>query len=242
VAGTLRVIAATRSGWLSIDNPLDGEPGKALESIDDLRVRREDDLEIEASGTAGGIKADVLRVPGVVSANVLINDTETDRVGLPKHSVRVVLWDGIGLDAENDAVAQAILGTKGAATSSIGASSGSATDPNGETTTVHFDRATRVPLYVVGAIEVAAGADHAVASAAATAAILLGGPTGVGKRAVFERMKARAFSVPGVTDVLGFTLGTAPAPTGVVNVEAAIDQLLLADSTTVALTITEQAP
>jgi uncharacterized phage protein gp47/JayE len=241
VAGTLVVIAASKSGWLSITNPSDAQPGEELEEVDDLRVRREDDLETQASGTAGGIRSDVVAVEGVISARVLINDTEADVGVLLKHSIRVIIWDGATPAADDDAIAQAILDTKGAATRTVGTSQGTATDANGDATVVKFDRATQVPLYVVGELEVEAGADEATVTAAAKLAIIGGGPTAVGERAVFERIKSRAFSVAGVTDVLDFAVGTAPSPTGTDNVEAAIDQILIIDTANITLTITEQA-
>lgn len=242
LAGTLTVIAATKSGWLSITNASDATPGTALEAIDDLRVRREEDLETQASGSAGGIRSDVLGVEGVVSANVLINDTENDTVDLPKHSIRVIIWDGLTLEADDDEVAQAILDSKGAATTTVGSTLATASDLNGDDVTVEFDRATRIPLYVVGELEVTAGADHAAVTAAAKLAMIAGGPADVGDRAVFERLKSLSFAVDGVTDVLAFTLGTAPSPAGTVNIEADIDEILILDSANITLTITEQTP
>lgn len=240
LANTLIVIAATKNGWLGITNPGDATAGLDLETIDDLRVRREEDLEIQAAGTAGGIRSDVARVDGVVSSKVLINDTEQDAGGLPKHSIRVIVWDGLTAAADDGEIAQAILDSKGAATTAVGAVEAAATDANGEPTLVRFDRATQIPLYIVAELEVATGADPAAVAAAAKLAIMSGGPTAVGQRAVFERIKSRSFAVPGVTDVLGFALGTLPAPTAADNVEAAIDEILIIDSANIALTITEQ--
>jgi uncharacterized phage protein gp47/JayE len=241
LANTLIVIAASKSGWLSITNPTDGDPGKDLELVDDLRVRREEDLETQASGSAPGIRSDLLDVAGVLSVKVLLNDTEAD-ASLPKHSVRAVIWDGLTLEADDDEIAQKLFDTKGAATTTVGSSHGTATDANGDPAVVNFDRATQIPIYVDGELEVVAGADADAVVAAAKLAIIAGGPTGVGARAVFERIKSQSFTVPGVTDVLSFALGTAPAPTGTDNIEAAIDEILIIDSANIQLTITEQAP
>lgn len=240
LAGTLTAIAASLTGWLSITNPADATPGKDLEAIDDLRVRREEDLETQASGSAGGIKSDVLDVAGVLAAKVLINDTEFDTVDLTKHSIRVIIWDGLTLEADNDELAQAILDSKGAATRTVGVSSGTAIDANGDPTTVYFDRATQIPLYVAGELEVVAGADHAAVTTAAKLAIIAGGPSTNGERAVFEKIKSTNFTVGGVTDVLDFAIGIAPAPTGTVNIEAAIDEIIIIDSANITLIITEQ--
>lgn len=239
LAGTLTAIAATQTGWLSITNPADATPGKDLEEIDDLRVRREEDLVSQGSGSGPGIRADVLDVAGVISCNVIINDTEEDG-DIPKHSVRVIIWDGLTEEADDNEVAQAILESKGAATRSVGDSSGTATDANGDEVEVFFDRATQKTLYVEGELEVVAGADHAAVTAAAKLAIIAGGPTANGERAVFEKIKATSFKVGGVTDVLDFAIGIAPSPTGTVNVEADIDEIIIIDSANINLTITEQ--
>lgn len=241
LAGTLTVIAATKSGWLSITNPNDAEPGRELEEIDDLRVRREEDLESQASGSAPGIKAAVLDVEGVVSCKVLVNDTEFDTPQLPKHSIRVILFDGLTEEADDDEIAQAILEIKGGATTTVGSSSGTATDANGDPVTVFFDRATQVPVYVAGELEVLQGADAEAVESDAKLAIIAGGPIDVAERAVFERIKSRCFSVDGVTDVLDFAIGLSETPTGTSNLEAAIDEILVIDSSNIGLTITEQS-
>lgn len=242
LAGTLTVIAASKSGWTSITNPADAVPGNDLEEIDDLRVRREEDLETQASGSGPGIRSDVLDVPGVLSAKVLINDTELDTPELPKHSVRVIIWDAVTLDADNDEVAQAILESKGAATTTIGSTTGTATDANGDPVTIRFDRATQVPLYIVAELEVVAGADAPAVTAEAKLAFIAGGPDAAGQRAVFQKLKAQSFEVGAVTDVLDFKIGKSPGPTGTINVEAEIDEIIIIDSANISLTITEQTP
>ncbi len=241
LAGTLTVIAQTKSGWLTITNPTDADPGTDLEEVDDLRVRREEDLEGQASGGAAGIRADLLDVPGVLSAIVRYNDTETDTAELPKHSVRAIIWDGVGQDADDDAIAQALLDSKGATATAVGTSSGTAVDANGDDVDVPFDRASQVQLYIDGELEVVQGADTGVLDAAAKLAIIAGLPNLIGARAVFEKLKCQSLSVPGVTDVLNFKLGLAPSPTGDANILAAADQILVVDSSNINLTFTEQA-
>ena len=74
----------------------------------------------------------------------------TDGTGLPGKSFRVVIWDGAGMAAANNDVAQAIWDSKPSGILSFGTTaSGVAIDSTGQSRTLLFDRAVQVPIYII---------------------------------------------------------------------------------------------
>lgn len=146
-AGTLTVIATPVVGWSAVNNPWDATLGRNIDDNARLRLRREQGLALSGSSGTDQIRADVLAVTDVTSAQVFENWTETtDTSGLPGKSFQVVLWDDAG--ADNDAIAQAIWNSKPGGIRSFGNESGTATDGNGDPQTVYFSRAVAVPIYI----------------------------------------------------------------------------------------------
>lgn len=148
-AGTLTVIATPVVGWSSVSNPRDATPGRTVDDDANLRVRREQGLALSGSSGKDQIRADVLAVENVTSCQVFENYTDdVDEQGLPPKSFEVVLFDDAG--ADDDAVAQAIWQSKPGGIEPYGQTgeTGTATDKNGDPQTVHFSRATIVPIYI----------------------------------------------------------------------------------------------
>lgn len=146
-ANTLTVIATPVVGWSDVNNPQDAILGRNADDDADLFVRREQGLARSGSSGVDQIRADVLAVEDVTSVQVFENVTDfTDANGLPAKSFEVVLWDDAG--ADDDAVAQAIWDSKPGGIQSIGTSSGTATDANGDPQTMRFSRAAAVLMYV----------------------------------------------------------------------------------------------
>lgn len=145
--GTLTVIATPVVGWSSVNNPSSAIPGRNVDTDADLRLRREAALARSGSSTADAIRADVLAVENVTSCQVFENYTDTTGAdGLPPHSFEVVLFDDAG--ANDNAVAQAIWGSKAGGIRPYGSESGIATDANGDPRTVPFSRASEIEIWV----------------------------------------------------------------------------------------------
>ena len=85
----------------------------------------------------------------VIQAFVYENDTDVvDSFSVPAHSMHVVVYDGIVPLASNVQIAQAIWDNKPSGTATYGGTSALATDSQGKSRTVNFDRATIVPVYI----------------------------------------------------------------------------------------------
>jgi uncharacterized phage protein gp47/JayE len=210
-AGTLTVIADPVSGWNSITNAADATEGTDIESISGLRVRGELGVAASASRTRGGIRAALVDLDGVLSAEVFENATgAVDSRGLPPHSIRATVWDGSPAAADDDDIAQAILDTKAEGITSDGSESGTAQDPDVGPVVVSFARAVASDLTVVVTIESETG----VSIDDVKAAIIAEMPTRVGEAVKYNRLSGSVFDVLGVDDWSVFTIngGTADLP------------------------------
>lgn len=220
-AGTLTVMAQTVTGWNSITNPAEATPGTDLESLEALAVRREQELQLSDAGPLPAVRKKVSRVPGVV--RVAAQENKTDYWGfLPPHSYRIIVWDGSGEVAANDAIAQAILDSGGAGIRSYGSLSGNAIDADGNAETVQFDRAAPILVWVdVTVVGSTAGVAEAI--------VAEGSKWTVGDDVVLEKVKSAVAQLPGVVDVVSFKIGKAEFPTGTTNIPIGADQIALFD-------------
>jgi uncharacterized phage protein gp47/JayE len=206
-AGTLTVIADPVDGWDAITNAADGTPGTDIEAIEALRVRREQGVAASASRTRGGIRAAVVDLDGVLSAEVFENTSNvTDSNGIPGHSIRVVVWDGSPAAADDDEIADAIYARKAEGILSVGSQTGTAQDDSLGPVPIAFDRATESVVTIAVAIESADGVAITDVEAAILAAFPGGGVGLVGEGVVFNKLAGSVFAVPGVDDWTTFTI------------------------------------
>lgn len=149
-AGSLTVIGTPTIGWLTVTNAADAVQGLPADTDTTLRQKRALELLGEGAGDLDAIRAAVLKVGGVEQCFVYENTSLlTDSTGLPGKSFRVVIWDGAGMAASNNNVAQAIWNSKPSGILSYGTTaSGVATDSTTTARTILFDRAVQVRLRV----------------------------------------------------------------------------------------------
>lgn len=202
-AGTLEVIAGPVAGWVSVTNADDATEGTDIEAIEDLRLRRE--LAVASGGgrTRNAIRAGLIAVEGVLSAEVFENVTNvTDANGIPPHGIRATIWDGSPAAADNDEIAQVIWDLKAEGILADGTETGTAQDEVLGPTTVAFERATPVSITVDVEIESTDGVSIDDVKAAIIAAM----PTRVGEGVKFNRLAGAVFDVAGVDDWATFEI------------------------------------
>lgn len=222
-AGTLTIIAdGGQSGWNAITNAADATAGTDIESTEALRLRRELSVASGGSRTRNAIRAKLIAIDGVLSAEVFENVTNAvDANGIPAHGFRAVIWDGSTPAADDDEIAQAIHDHKAEGIVSDGGESGIAQDEVLGPVTVNFARATDVTATIVVDIESATG----VAIEDVEEAILAAMPTRVGEEVTYNKIAAAVFRVPGVDNWTTLTInaGTAdlPAIVGTIYVSSA---------------------
>lgn len=228
-AGTLTVIAdGGQSGWNAITNAAAATPGTDIESTEALRLRRELSVASGGSRTRNSIRAKLIAIDGVLSAEVFENPTNaTDGDGIPAHGFRAVVWDGSPAQADDDEIAQVIWDHKAEGIVSDGGESGIAQDEVLGPVTVNFERATADSPPIIVAIESATG----VAITDIEDAIIAAMPTRVGQELTYNKIAAAVFKVPGVDNWTSLTIdgGTADLP-------ATVGTIYLADASSIVVT------
>jgi len=207
-AGTITVIATPVAGLNSGTNAAAATAGKDIESIPELRIRREVALSPGGSRTRVAIRSKLALLDGVLSAEVFENTTNlTDSNGIGPHNIRPVVWDGSPGAADDDEIAQVIYDHGAEGILSQGSESGTAQDPELGPVIIAFDRASTSAVTVAVNIESASG----VAIDDVKAAILAAMPTRVGREVTFHKLAGSVFGVAGVDDYVSFTVngGTA---------------------------------
>lgn len=193
-SGTLTVlIDPTDNTVNSGTNAQDATPGKDRETDAELRVRMAQGVASGGSHTVNAIRAALVNVNGVISADVFENTTSiVDADGIPGHSIRCVVWDSDPPVAKDAEIAQAIWDLS--ATYSAGSQSGIAVDENLGNVEVHFDRPTVTDVTFAITIESESG----VAEDDVIAAIQGVMPTLPGQGVTLNKLAAAVFNVPGV--------------------------------------------
>ena len=235
-AGTLTVIISAQSGWNTITNALDATIGTDIETDEDLRIRREEDLRRAGAAAVDAIEADVRAVTGVTSCTVFNNPTNAaDGDGIPAHA-----FEALVLGGSVNPIAQAIWDSMPAGIEAHGDTSGSATDSDGTAHTVAFTRPTEVPLYLDIFVTVDAGTYPTDGDTQIQAAIAAWSQDAlqVGDDLILSSMYPTIFGIAGVLDVTQIQAGTAPAPSGTSNITITSRQLGTIDTTDITVTST----
>lgn len=145
---TIKVIATPVVGWNEVDNPNDAAPGRPVDNDPTLRTRRQQQLTLGGSATVNAIRADLLELADIEAVLMFENDGDVvDGNSLPPKSFEAVIWDNDGAVANND-IAQVIYDNKAGGIRAFGVLSGTATDPNEDTHTVHFSRANSTDIFL----------------------------------------------------------------------------------------------
>lgn len=226
-AGTLTGIATPVIGWTAVTNAASAVEGIPEDTDAVLRNEREAELAASGSSTIDAIRSDLLLVSGVIQAFVYENVTEVvDTNGLPGHSFRAIIYDGITPTATNNSVAQAIWNDRPTGIQSYGGTSGTATDSTGAAHTVYFDRAVQVPIYVslTTTLSPTVASTYRTAIKAAMAAYALTA-FNLDTNVIALALRAQALTVPGTLDVPSFALDTHATPTATANIPIGILQI-----------------
>ena len=249
-AGTITVIATSVVGWDSVTNPLGATPGRDIESIADLRLRRAIEITTTGAATVAAIRAAVSAIEDVAQVRVFENRTPSfNGFGLPPHSFEVVVF---GDGADDDEIAQAIWDAKAAGIRDFGtgpgATTGTAVDDLGDEQTVHFSRAEPLAIYLSYELEVTPDfvGDATLKLIIATLANEL---YDINETVVASFLRSLPFqkqiTLPdgavyetlGVRDVVGFAIGLGSAPTETVNIPVNQRQIARFDTSRITVTV-----
>ncbi len=228
--GTLTVIAEPVAGWNAIINTADATLGSDIESDAALRTRREEELARRGSTTVDAIRVDVLDVLDVVSCTVLENDTDETVNGIPPHSVEALVRGGT-----DQAVADAIFFSKAGGPRAFGSTTMTVVDSQGIAHQTGFTRPTEIPIYINTTL--ATNEDYIGDTAVEQALVDFADADWVeGRDVLYAKLVGILISLEGVEDVLALTIGTAPAPVGVVNIPIGMREVATLDTANINVT------
>lgn len=131
--------------WDGCVNLADAQTGTDRETDAEFRLRVEGELTIAKGSTLEAIKAQIRLIDGVTYVSAEENRTATtDGNGNAPHSQRFTVVGGLDQDIID------CIGTyKAAGIQTNGSTSGTWTDPEGNTATIYFDRVTVVEPFVI---------------------------------------------------------------------------------------------
>jgi uncharacterized phage protein gp47/JayE len=145
LAGTLTRIVTPTLGWQSVTNLADATLGNPVETDADLRRRQSQSVAYSSADNVSAIIAGIAQLPGVTDLTVHENPTGApDSVGVPAHSVAVVVHGGVDAD-----IASVIAAKKSPGCGTFGTIAEPTLDPNGLPITINFSHPTVVPANIV---------------------------------------------------------------------------------------------
>ncbi len=232
-AGTLTVITTPVAGWNSTTNALDAVQGTNLETDVAYRLRQQAELAASGSCTVDSIRADLLRVDGVIEAFVFENTSLVTNVdGVPGKAYECVIYDGASPAADDQEIGQVIWDNKPSGILTYGDTDVTVQDSTGEDRTVSFSRATPKDVYLTYTLNTDAdlypidGDDQVKAAAVAKGSVALK----MGVDVIALVFRSAALSVAGVIDVTDFRLGFSATPTGTSNLTIASREIAVVDT------------
>lgn len=231
--GSLTEIGTLIAGLNRTLNEEDVVSGRAIETDNELRIRRSNSLQVAGAGTVDAIRSRLSAILGVTAALVFENTLLVpDLDGRPAKSFEAVVEGG-----EDAVITQTIWDTKPAGIKTVGNTSGLATDTLGESLTVYWSRPTVVDIYLDITITsnylfpVDGAAQVEAAIIAEINALLIGQDV-----VVVPSLICALDPIPGIIGAV-IKLGTAPAPTLSNNIIIAAKEIARTDSTKVSVTV-----
>jgi len=115
LSSTINIPVTIVLGVLSVDNPLAATAGRDEESSEELRIRRNRSLEINAYSTLGSSIARLSQLQGVTDVVGRENDTDATVGAMPPHSVQFVVENG-----DLSSIAETLIKNKTAGAAFVG--------------------------------------------------------------------------------------------------------------------------
>jgi len=215
-ANSIDTIETPVSGLNQVDNLLSGEPGRAVETDDELRIRRKQSLRVAGAATVPAIESRILQeVDEVVSSTVVENRTDvTDIDGRPPHSFEAIVSGGADQAIGNKIWEVKPAGIQTYADLTEGGVEVDVIDSQGQTQKIYFSRP--VSKYVHLNVEITLYDEEQFPTDGITAiknAIkAFGDLFEPGDNLITQRFYTPIYTVPGILDIptLEFAVTAAP--------------------------------
>lgn len=214
-------ISVPISGWDSVVNPVAATTGRLTETDEELRERFRNSKFFQSQNIVEGILDALRNVQGVTDAIIYENDTNaTDVNGVPGHSFLPIVLGGLPSD-----IAQSIWENKPTGIPSVGNTTVQIADSQGFLHSISYMQPVEVPVYITMEISdlgfMPGDADSQIKQNLVnySDANLF-----IGDDVIYSRLYTPINSVPGFT-VNSLKIGTAPSPTGMVNIPITFDHV-----------------
>jgi len=239
LAGDLTTITTPISGWLGAYNIFDADLGTDVETDEDLRLRREEELAAAGTATVDGITSALLDVDDVTAVRLFVNNTDTtDADGVPPHAIEALVQGGTNQD-----IFDALLANVAAGIATHGTTSGTAIDSTGVSHAMEFSRPTEIPIYIDIFVTKDASTYPSDGDTQIKEMIVAWGDAqSAGKDVVASAISAQAFRVTGVLDVTLVEIGTASNPTTSTTIAITLRQLATYDTGRITVTAVNGTP
>lgn len=239
LSGAIITIETPVAGWSSVINILDADLGHNLETDEDFRVKREEELFTAGSSPVDAIRAELQQLSGVISVTVLHNNTDvTDADGVPPHSVEALVRGG-----DDQAIFDALWKAVAGGIRTYGTTSGFANDSEGVAQVVQFTRPSEIAIYVdVVCTKDPASYPNDGDDQVSAAIVAWGDSLKTGRDVVARAVSARVFDVDGMLDVTDIDIGTAPNPATDTTITITRRQLAVFDSSRITVVSSNGTP
>lgn len=234
-ADTVDTIENPISGFNEITNFESGVIGRNAETDSELRIRREESLQILGAATIGAIQSRLLQeVDGVVQVQVIENRTDewipagSSPTGRPPHSFEAIVQGGDSTD-----IAEKIWEIKPAGIQTDGNTPVTIIDSNGDSQVIEFSRPVTVYVYV--RVDYDTNGTEEIFPVNGEDLMRdniyeLGAQYGIGENVLLQKFFSPVYAVPGVTDAtiyLATSVDPAdPAPSWVaINIDIYSDEI-----------------
>lgn len=218
-ARTLTQIETPIGGWLGVINVADAVQGQLVETDENGRTRREEELQIGGSATIDAYRDKMSNVPDVTNVTVFWNHTDvTDSDGVPPHGVETLVQGGT-----DQVIADAILSFLGGGIQTYGTESAVSVDSEGNSHTINFSRYSEIAIWVdlditYNATLYPADGDTLIEAEIVANGNALGGGVDVNAWNVTNSLQALAIGMLGITTLAFDTTGGPPVGTATIAI------------------------
>ena len=244
--GTVKTpVGGFTAGWISVTNPAVASVGTPVESDSNFRARQSVSVALPSSTRLQGTMSEIGAIPGVTLMNILENQgSATDAFGNLGHSLTCVVLGGTDL-----AVATAIYTNRGVGPNTQGATVPTMTiipitDPvSSVVTPIGFVRPTTVPIYCSLSVHGLGPGFNTTTQLQIRIAIMnYLNSLQIGEAVTQSALYGAALLVmPNLYlplfSIRALTLGTAPSPTGTVDINLNFYQISTGSPANVILTV-----
>lgn len=208
LSGTLTEIVTPVSGWASVDNLLDADPGRIQQTDAALRLQFVQAFRIGGGSSDEAIRAVILNITDVTECTVVSNRSDvTDADGRPPHSVEAIVRGGVDQEILDALWIAAPAGIEIFGTNVVGTT----VDSIGDTQPSAFTRPADVDIHIEVIYE-ATDSPPSDIEALALAEILEFGATFKTKQDVIPFKFIQTIETVGFLSMV-FNVGLSPSPT-----------------------------